>query len=71
MKNMSNQVPGLATRTIDFFYEAKLKLCEEWDRNLGLSESHVLSAVKLLKECYFIRRPIFQAMDRYSGAYKS
>jgi hypothetical protein len=60
-------VPGLATQTIECFYEAKLMICGAWDAVLGLNEIHPCSAVKLLNECYPIRRLQCRLVDRCFG----
>jgi hypothetical protein len=48
---------------IDLAFVAKLVICEQWDRALGLHETHPFSAVFALKTCYAIRRPFFVAVD--------
>ncbi|OGG57992.1 hypothetical protein A2765_01325 [Candidatus Kaiserbacteria bacterium RIFCSPHIGHO2_01_FULL_56_24] len=62
MSTMST-VPGSAAQLIDACYAFKLRLCEQWDKALGLSEDHVCSAVRALKICYAMRRPFFVMMD--------
>lgn len=60
---MRTLMQGPAAQLLDDCFAAKLPLCEEWDKALGLKESHICSAVRALKTCYAIRRPLFVMMD--------
>jgi len=60
---MTTSVPGPAALTIDTCFAAKLPLCDGWDKALGLQETDAFSAVRALKSCYEVRRPLFVLMD--------